>query len=179
MSDQYRLIIICPDKLGIVASVSAFLKAHGGWILEADQYADPVNSMFFMRYAIDSASLDLSMEDVTAAFQPIADEFNMHWRITDASRPKKALLMVSQLDHCLNDLLYRWRSGDLPMAKPAVISNHETLRSLVEWHGIPYHHVPVPKDAEGKEPAFRQTAEIIDQYQPSLFQSLNEPEIRG
>jgi formyltetrahydrofolate deformylase len=143
MTPSYRLIISCPDQIGIVAGVSDFIAKHQGWITEAHQYADPESQWFFMRYVVRADSLPFCIEEFKARFAPIAERFGMRWDIADSSVRKRVVLMASKQTHCLSDLLYRWRSGELSFDIPCVISNHEDLRSYVEWHGIPYHHFPV------------------------------------
>lgn len=159
----YRLIVSCPDRVGIVAAVSGFLSSHGGWITEANQHADPGSGWFFMRYEIRAGSLPFDDRGLREAFAPIAEAFAMQWQVTDARVPKRVVLMVSRLDHCLTDLLYRWRSREMFLDIPCVISNHEDLRDYVEWHGIPYHHVPV--DRHNKAPAFAEVARLVEAYE--------------
>jgi len=102
-------------------------------------------------------------------FRPIAEEFDMEWRFADAQRPQRVVILVSRFDHCLAHLLHRWKSGDLPYELPCVISNHDDLRSLVEWYGVPFHHVPVPPDPAGKEAALKRTAALIDEAAPDTI----------
>ena len=156
---RFTLTIACPDRVGIVAAVAGFLAEHGGWILEANHHADPVSSTFFMRHEILAESLPFGLEAFKARFAPIADAFAMTWAVTDSAVKKRLVVLVSRQDHCLYDLLYRWRSQDFAFEIPMVISNHEDLRSFVEWHGIPYVHVPMDKDT--KEAGFRR---ILDLY---------------
>ena len=160
MTATYRLIVTCPDRVGIVAGVSGFLARHGGWIVEASQHADAVTGWFFMRYEIRKDSLPFDLDSFREAFAPVASEFALSWQIHDAERPKRAVLMVSREDHCLNDLLHRWRTRELNLEIPCVISNHDDLRAYVEWHGIPFHHVPVPK--EDKRAAFAEVNRLIE-----------------
>lgn len=143
MHPSYRLTISCPDQVGIVAAVSDFIAKHQGWITEAHQFADPESQWFFMRYVVRADSLPFDLDEFKARFAPIAERFAMRWDITDSSLRKRVVLMASKQAHCLSDLLYRWRSGDLAFDIPCVISNHDDLRGYVEWHGIPYHHIPV------------------------------------
>jgi formyltetrahydrofolate deformylase len=162
MADSYRIIISCPDRVGIVAAVSSFLARHGGWITEASQHADSVTGWFFMRYEIRAGSLPFDADGLREHLAPIAAEFDMDWQVNDATLPKRVVLLVSKQDHCLTDLLHRWRSRELHVDIPCVISNHDELRDYVEWHGIPYHHVPVPRD--DKREAFDEVGRLIDQY---------------
>ncbi|MFZ9682630.1 MAG: formyltetrahydrofolate deformylase [Cephaloticoccus sp.] len=164
-----RLIASCPDRVGIVARVATFLAGHGASITEAAQYNDPRSGMFFMRSEfVVSGGADV-VPGLTAAFQPLAEEMKMEWRLVDADRRQRVVLLVSKFDHCLAYLLHRRKVGDLEFDVPCVISNHEDLRSLVEWYGIPYHHVPVPKDPEGKQAALQKTADLIGEAEPDTI----------
>ncbi|MFV8835331.1 formyltetrahydrofolate deformylase [Aquisalimonas sp.] len=155
----YRLTLSCPDQVGIIAAVTDALAGHGGWITEAHQYADAESGWFFMRYEIRASSLPFDLDGLRALIAPLAERFGMDWRLTDSQVPKRVMLMVSRQSHCLADLLYRWRSGELPFEIPCVVSNHEDLRGFVEWHGIPYHHVPVKPD--DRDNAFATLDELI------------------
>lgn len=163
MEPSFRLVISCPDRIGVVAMVSNFISSHGGSITEANQHSDLSTGWFFMRYEISAQSLPFSLDELCEKFAPIAQSFNMEWRIVDSAQPKKVVLMASRESHCLADLLYRYHSGELDCEIPCVISNHDDLRSMVEWHGIPYHHVPVARD--NKDKAFAQVTELVEQYQ--------------
>lgn len=158
---SYRLVGICPDRVGIVARISGFIAELGGSIVGANQYEDTETRMFYMRYVVDADSLALAAEEFRAAFEPVGRELDMTWRLTESDRPQRLVLMVSRLDHCLADLLHLWRSGDLRFDPACVISNHEDLRALVEWHGVPFHCVPVPTDPGGKQAAFDETSRLI------------------
>ncbi len=159
----YRLIVSCPDRLGIVAGVSSFLAQHGGWIIEASQHADALAEWFFMRYEILADSLTCKAADLERDFEPIAQDFQMEWKLTDSARPQRVVLLASRETHCLADLLHRWRSGELFCVIPCVISNHQELRDFVEWHGISFHWVPV-KPAD-KAAAFNQILQLLHEYQ--------------
>ncbi len=143
---RYTLSLSCPDRVGIVAAVSNFLAAHSGWITEASHHADTESQRFFMRQELLADSLTLDIDTLRAEFAKIAAPFDMKWRISDSARKKRVVILVSKQEHCLYDLLGRWQSGELDIDIPCVISNHETFRGLVEWHGIPFHHVPVTPD---------------------------------
>lgn len=166
MERTYRLVVSCPDRTGIVAKVSNFLATYNGWITEASYHADQKNGWFFMRNEIKASSIPFSVEDFKIAFQPIAKEYSMNWFISDSDAKKRVVLMVSKESHCLADLLHRWHSNELDAEIVAVISNHDDLRRMVEWHDIPYHHVPVdPKD---KAPAFDEVNRLVDSYNTDL-----------
>jgi len=157
----YTLTVSCSDRIGIVAAVSAFLAELGGWITEANYHSDPNTGRFFMRNVMLAKSLAGGVGALRDGFASIAAQFDMQWSVSDSTAPKRVVLLVSRFDHCLVDLLYRWKSGELDCEIPCVISNHDDLRSYVEWHGIPYHHVPVAADAAGKQAAFARIEQLF------------------
>ena len=159
----YKLIIHCPDKVGIVAAVSQFIADHNGWLLESNYHADPDDDWFFMRNEIRASSLSLSLDQFRDKFSKLADKYAMRWAIYDSKQPQNVVLLASHASHCLADLLHRWHSGELNCDIPCVISNHENLRSMVEWHNIPFIYVPV--DPNNKAAAFSKMESIIDEYQ--------------
>ncbi len=156
---RYTLTLSCPDRVGIVARVAGFFAAHQGWILEASQHADEHNGSYFMRLEVRADSLPFHLAELRERFEPLAAEFGMNWRISDSAIRKRVVVLVSQQEHCLYDLLGRWKSGELDIEIPCVISNHETWRGLVEWHGIPFHHVPV--NADNRERAFAEIERLF------------------
>jgi len=162
MEQVYRLTISCPDRVGIVAKVGEFVSSQGGWIVEANHYADTSveqggSGWFFMRHCIKASSLPFGIEEFKEKFAPIAQEFEMDWQINDSAQAKKIILMVSKESHCLSDLLHRVHSKELFCDIPCVISNHDDLRSMVEWHGIPFFHVPmIRSDNEEQHKANKQ-----------------------
>jgi formyltetrahydrofolate deformylase len=141
------LSLSCPDRIGIVAEVARFLVAHGCNIVESAQYGDPVNGRFFLRTGFHSTE-GRTLAELAQAFGEVADAFGMDARFHDTRRKTPALLMVSKFGHCLNDLLFRWRSGALPIDVKAVVSNHEDFRSLVEANGLVFHHLPVSAETK-------------------------------
>ncbi len=160
---HYTLTIDCPDRVGIVADVSRFIAERGGWILEANHHADRDTQRFFMRNAILADSLPGGIDDFSTGFAPLAQRLDMRWRLSDSARPRRVALLASRLDHCLVDLLYRWRAGELPCDIPCVISNHEDLRGDVEVHRVPFHCVPVSPD--DKAGAFDRMAGLLEDNQ--------------
>ncbi len=158
---RYTLTISCPDRSGIIAAVTGFIAQHGGFIVEASYHTEQEAQRFFMRQEIRADSLPFDADEFRRRFRPLADEFGMDWRLTDSAQKKRLVLLVSKQDHCLDDLLHRWRSGELQVDIPCVISNHEDLRSFVEWHGIPFLHVDMSGD---KEDAFRHIAALFEEY---------------
>jgi len=166
MERTYRLVVSCPDRTGIVAKVSNFLATYNGWITEASYHADQQNGWFFMRNEIKASSIQFDISTFKAAFEPIAKEFSMEWSLNDSAVKKRVVLMASKESHCLADILHRWHSDELDIDIVAVISNHEDLRRMVEWHDIPYHHVSV--SPESKEASFKQVTDLVDSYKTEL-----------
>ena len=165
--DFFTLTVSCPDQVGIVARVSDFIASNGGWIIEASHYADPDLRRFFMRNQIVAHSLPFDVHVFREQFHEIAQKFEMNWQISDSRIKKRVVIMVSNLGHCLYDLLGRWRTGELNIDIPCVISNHDTFRSFVEWHDIPFHHVPV--DPKQKHIAFQKVADLFDTAQGDVL----------
>ncbi len=137
------LTLSCPDRVGIVAAVSTLIAANDGWISEAQHHSDQESQRFFMRQEVLASSLPFGLDEMRRRFLPIAERFEMTWAMRDSAQKKRVVILVSKSGHCLYDLLSRWRSQELEIEIVGVISNHETFRGLVEWHGIPYHYVPV------------------------------------
>lgn len=142
MNTDVVLKLACQDRPGIVATVAGFLADRGFTIRDSQQFGDEDTELFFMRVHASSVD-DVKVEELRAAFADVADRFAMSWSLHDTTAQHRLLLMVSRQDHCLNDLLYRVRTGSLPAVIVAVVSNHNDLRDLAEWHGVPFHHVPV------------------------------------
>ena len=141
------LSISCPDQPGIVATISHFIAAHQGNIIESEQHStDPHHGTFFWRVCFAEDSFTLDKQAFTHAFHPIAERLHLQWSVHYAHERKRAAIFVSQLDHCLIDLLWRWQSGELAMDIPCIISNHPLLASLAEMYHVPYYHFPISKD---------------------------------
>jgi formyltetrahydrofolate deformylase len=138
-----RLLITCPDRHGIIAAVAGFLSASGANIISSDQHStDPEGGEFFMRMEFNLEQGELE------GFDEVAARFDMEYTLHDASVPKRMAVLVSKEDHCLVDLLWRHRRGELDAAIPLVASNHPDWATDVEGFGIPYHHVPFPNEPE-------------------------------
>ena len=122
---RYVLTITCPDRVGIVAAVTGLIASRDGSVLEAAQHGDLATGRFFLRIEIvaDSLPPGFGPAELAAAFEPVADEFRMDWHLTDTNVPKRVVILASKEDHCVADLLYRWRSGELECDIPRVISN--------------------------------------------------------
>ncbi len=157
---HYTLTISCPDRSGIIAAVSGFIAQHGGFIVEASYHTDQEAKLFFMRQEIRADSLPFEFDKFHALFSKLAIEFDMKWHISDSAQKKRLVILVSKQDHCLNDLLHRWRSGELNVDIPCIISNHNDLRSFVEWHNIPYHHI----DMTDKTAAYSNIEQLFNSY---------------
>jgi formyltetrahydrofolate deformylase len=165
MADKqvWILTITCPDTVGIVAAVSGFLSQHDCFITEAAQYGDPLSSRFFMRIVFGSGAMTPSKPEFEKLFTAIAARFQMIWKLHDAGRKARVVILVSKFGHCLNDLLHRYHTGSLAVEIPAVISNHPDMRSIVEWHGIPYHYLAVDKhNKEAQEARVMETIAKAD-----------------
>jgi formyltetrahydrofolate deformylase len=157
----FTLVISCPDDRGLVAAVSGCVAEHGGTLIESHNHTDHGQGWFFMRNVI-GGSAQFKEAAFESAFTAIADAHQMRWQLRDNAVPERVVILASHASHCLSDILYRWKSGDLSCAIPCVIANHENLRSMVEWHGIPFHYVPIPK--EDKAAAFEQIDNIIARH---------------
>ena len=137
----YILNLSCPDRTGIVHAVSGFLLERQGNIEEAAQYNDPDTGLFFMRVRFACGAV--SHDDLRSQLLGLAKTLNMQWTLHDASQPMRTVLMVSKEGHCLNDLLFRWKSGLLPLDIRAIISNHREFYQLAASYNVPFHHIPV------------------------------------
>ncbi|GIO14235.1 formyltetrahydrofolate deformylase [Cohnella xylanilytica] len=159
--NRARMLILCPDRAGIVATVSQFLYEQGANIVQSDQYTmDPEGGMFFMRIEFDLNNLESALPSLQEDFARVADRFSMKWSVYRAGRRKRIAVLVSKEDHCLLELLWQWQSGDLDAEISMVISNHEDMRQLVESYGIPYHYIPVTPDTKAE--AERQQLELTE-----------------
>lgn len=138
-----RLLLSCPDRRGIVAAASAFLAERDANILEADQHTDPDDGQFFMRIEFDAAAVTMDEEAFRRQWQEVAERFDITWRLSAAADRKRVAILVSRQDHCLQDLLYRHRIGELDMDVVAVVSNHPDVAASVASHGIGFHLLPV------------------------------------
>ncbi len=162
MQHTYRLVVACPDRVGIVARVSQFVAEYKGWLIEASYHSDPQTGWFFMRNEIRADSLLISLREFRAAFADIASDYQMEWSLRDSTKRKRVVILASLASHCLADILYRWHSDDLYCDIPCVIANHENLRSMVEWYDIPFYCIPVGK--ERKAEAYTKMLALIQQH---------------
>jgi formyltetrahydrofolate deformylase len=155
------LLISCPDREGLVAAIADFIYQRHGNILHADEHQDAELGLFLMRMEWDLARFTVPTEEFATAFTPVAERFQMDWRLALSSYQPKVAIFVSHYDHCLADLLYRHQSGELACEIPLIISNHPDSRRLADFHGIPFFEMPVSKDNKAKTEA-RQLALLRD-----------------
>jgi len=141
---KYILALSCPSAPGQVAAIAGFLEERGSYIDEISVFDDSFNQTFFVRCVFHAAAGGaLPLQQMKADFQTISEKFSMTWSMTDAAVRARVLIMVSKLDHCLNDLIYRWRMGELKIDIAAVVSNHPDLEPVATSHGIPFFCLPV------------------------------------
>ena len=164
---EFILTLSCPDKPGIVYAVSSFLVQHSANIIDSQQYGEPDGGLFFMRVHFSVPPPGRPTAELERDFSWVAEAFHMAWRIHAATERIRTLLMVSQLGHCLNDLLFRWKSGSLPIDITGVVSNHETFRDLTESYRLPFHYIPVTPDT--KPAAEARLLALIDETKTELI----------
>ncbi|TCK05442.1 formyltetrahydrofolate deformylase [Phorcysia thermohydrogeniphila] len=148
MRETAILLISCPDRKGILAKVTGFIAENGGNILHADQHIDFQKEIFFMRIEWDLSSFKIPKEKIAGSFEPIAKEFAMNYQLHFSSKVQNVAIFVSKYDHCLHDLLYRFKAGELKGNLKLVISNHPDLKELVETYGVPFYHFPKTKETK-------------------------------
>lgn len=158
MHTEFALTLSCPNRPGIVAAVATFLFENQCNILDAQQFDDLESNRFFMRVLFNPVSEGVSLEALQERFAEVAESFGMSWTMRDRAERRRVMILVSKFDHCLADLLYRWRSGELPMDISAIVANHplETYAHL-DFRGIPFHHLPVTRDTK-----MEQEAELLE-----------------
>ncbi len=172
MKNSAILLISCPDRKGEVATIADFVFRHGGNILHADEHADEESGLFLMRVEFDPRDfdIDLSQKDLAdfgVHFSPIAEAFHMKWRLAQSSQRPRMIILVSKYDHCLVDLLYRHKSGELACDIPLIISNHADNQAIADFYRIPYAIVPVAKDS--KSAAEAKVQALIDEQKPDFL----------
>ena len=158
MQDTYILTLSCPDRPGIVHGVTGFLLERGGNIEEAAQFNDSDTGLFFMRVQFSCSELDA--DALRAQIGALAERFGMRWQLHQAAQPMRTVLFVSKEGHCLNDLLFRWKSGLLPLHIAAIVSNHRDFYQLAASYNVPFHHIAVTK--ANKAHAEERQLEIIE-----------------
>jgi len=162
--NHYILTLSCKDVRGIVAAVSGFLAENYGFIIESAQFGDASTGQFFLRIEFSLEQNDQEVEKLRIMFsEQVAKRFAMNWEIADKSRKSRVLIMVSKFGHCLNDLLYRYKTGQLAIEIPAIISNHEDWAHVARWYDIPFYHLPATPANKAEQEA--KIWKIIDEKQ--------------
>ncbi|GHA72981.1 formyltetrahydrofolate deformylase [Formosimonas limnophila] len=157
---NFILTLSCPDQMGIVHTVSGFLFERGGNIIDSAQFDDQDSDRFFMRVHFEERRPDVGLDKLKAEFEPIAQKFNMDWQMFDGRVKPRVLIMVSKIGHCLNDLLFRHQSGNLPVEIATIVSNHPDFYQLAASYNIPFHHLPLLGASDEQKAA--QEARIIE-----------------
>ena len=176
LKHPFLLTLSCPDRKGIVAAVANFLAGHDASIVDSSQFNDALTDRFTMRVDFVSES-GLTLEQVRAAFEPIARTFRMEWALYDKRVKPKLLIAVSKFGHCLYDLIHRGRSGILPAEIVGVVSNHDDMRDFVAWSGIPFHRLPDGKAAQ--EAALLEMAAGADLVVLARYMQILSPKLCG
>ena len=168
MTSEYVLTLGCPDRTGIVARIATLIADAGGSITEAGYHADPDTNWFFTRQVVSAESLSFGFAELRTRFAALAAEFGAPdgWRVRDARKPRRVVVLVSREGHCLYDLLGRYTGGELNMAIRAVVANHTDLAAITRAHDIPFHHVEFAPGAEGKRAAFDEIRTLVDAEEP-------------
>jgi formyltetrahydrofolate deformylase len=174
LNRPFLLTLSCPDRKGIVAAVANFLASHDASIVDSSQFNDASTGEFYMRVDFISES-GLTLEQVSAAFEPIARTFRMDWALHDIQTKPKLLIAVSKFGHCLYDLIHRWRSGLLPVDIVGVASNHDDMQDFVAWSGIPFQRLPDGKAAQEK--ALLELAKDADLVVLARYMQILSPEL--
>jgi formyltetrahydrofolate deformylase len=163
VTHQLVLRFRAPDRPGIIANIAPLVATHGCDIRAAEVYGDPDTGSFFCRMELASP---IDRATLGTRFAPLADEFQLDWEIRDLAAKLKVLVAVSKFGHCLSDLIHKQEIGQLPIEIVGVVSNHETMRRLVEWHGLAYHHLPM---AEGKDAQETRFLSIVEESGAELI----------
>ena len=166
---QFTLTTSCPDATGIVAAIAGFLAASNATITEAQHHNDPHTRTSFMRTVFHDNGKGLApLESLNRRFaEEVGKRFQMQWQFHEVQRRCRALLAVSRQGHCLNSILHRWSTGTLPIEVVAVVSNHQDMRSLAEWHGVPYHYLPIIDRRKGEQE--RRLIELFERVDAELL----------
>ncbi|MET7693949.1 formyltetrahydrofolate deformylase [Streptomyces sp. NPDC005483] len=163
---EFVLTLSCPDRSGLVHAVTGFLVRHSGNIQESQQFDDRLQDRFFMRVHFDVSDPSTTLEELRSGFAPVAEAYRITWQLRNAATPTRTLIMVSKFGHCLNDLLFRQRTGALGIEVPAIVSNHQDFAPLAESYGIPFHHLPVTP--ETKADAEARLLDLVDRLDIDL-----------
>jgi len=160
------LLVSCPDRKGVVASIADFIFRHNGNILFADEHGDEESNLFLTRVEFDPAQFGFNLAEFAERFAPIAKEFEMNWRLAHSTDRPRLAIFVSKYDHCLQDLLYRHQNGELRCDIPVIISNHADNQRIADFYHVPYAIVPVTKD--NKREAEQKQLGLVREHQCNL-----------
>ena len=167
---RYVLTLSCPDSTGIVARITTFLADIGGWITEAAYHSDDESGRFFTRQEIRADSVDFDAVELRRRFAVIAGDLDADsWQVNDTTDRKTVVLLVSKEGHCLYELLSRWHSGEMAADIGVVIGNHTELEPVARLFGLPFRHIPVPRDDAGKAAAFEEIRREVDAHDPDAI----------
>lgn len=153
MTDTAVLLVSCPDQPGIVAAVTSFLADHGGNVIDLQQHTDHTDGAFFQRIEVELGGMTLPRAEIAERFAPVAERYSMHWSLRFPDDRPRVAILASKEPHCLQDLLTRWRTGELPIEVTSVISNHPDHEPLAAWFDVPYHHLPIGDDGKAAQEA--------------------------
>ncbi|NYZ11022.1 formyltetrahydrofolate deformylase [Azospirillum sp. RWY-5-1] len=180
---EYILTVSCPDTVGIVFAVAGFLAGRHCNIIESAQFGDRLSGLFFMRVHFSATEGAPGHAELERDFaEHVAGPFRMEWKLHDAQRRQRVLILVSKFGHCLNDLLYRYQAGGLPIEIPAIVSNHRDFYQLAAWHNIPFHYLPVTPETKAQQE--RRLLEIAEEERVDLvvlarYMQVLSPELCG
>jgi len=166
MKDSAILLVSCPDRKGVVASIADFIFRHNGNILFNDEHGDEESNLFLTRVEFDPEGFDFDLSQFSERFAPLAREFQMDWRLARSTDRPRIAIFVSKYDHCLQDLLYRHKNGELRCEIPLIISNHPDNQRVADFYRVPYFLVPVAK--ENKREAEQKQLALVREHQCSL-----------
>nr|WP_136251385.1 formyltetrahydrofolate deformylase [Ningiella ruwaisensis] len=164
MKHTARLVIDCPDQVGLVAAVSEFLAANRANILEASHHTDTHINRFFMRHEIEADTDEASIYSLRQSFSKLAQKFEMNWSLSHSNEKQNLALLASHESHCLNDVLHRWHTGELQCNIPCVISNHPSMEQYATWYKVPFHFI----DFSDKTRAFNEIDNLLEHYHIDL-----------
>ena len=166
MHNSAILLVSCPDRKGVVASIADFIFRHNGNILFADEHGDEESNLFLTRVEFDPADFHFDLAQFSERFAPVARDFQMNWRLAHSTERPRIAIFVSKYDHCLQDLLYRQQSGELRCEIPLIVSNHPDNQRIADFYHVPYFVVPVTK--ENKREAEAKQIALIREHKCSL-----------
>jgi formyltetrahydrofolate deformylase len=174
------LLVSCPDRAGIVAAVATFVAEHGGNVVDLQQHTDHTDGAFFQRVELELDGVDLAREEIAPAFAPVAERFGMRWSLRFTDERARIAVLASKEAHCLHDLLNRWRTGELAVEVPVIVSNHPDHAAVAEWYGVPYAHHPIvdgDKAAQEAAVAATLTEHGIDLIVLARYMQVLSPEL--